>query len=475
MIRDRIDIWFDKIQSFLPLLHRPRFMETLSCIRDKEGPRYRNLDWEISLLLNAMFAMAARFSNSPYFAGTPFPERGGQFAKRAKMLYDSSLPHIRAPTLIYLQGLTVLAFYLYAMEPNPQGWVLIGICSRLAYELELDKVDEDLEKTKSQMAQPEVWSKQEEQRRVWWCIWELDGFAAAIACRRPAIDKGNMQVMLPVSDGTWFSNTPVESAIIDPVPTKAWQTLEKCENQDVRAWFLLANFLLLSAHDLAQSRRSSKEDTKALETAVACFFLLMPSDFNLSSPSLSFTDSSYQRSNWIISMNIMLQGYFTPSENDRRTMSTDDSDIRVSTFIFLRFVGEISRANGPTNSDNRFLAPLAAGSHFKISTSRYHVHAEQIFTAIRLWNPAYIALHTPFISCLIIGPAAINLRIAIEIKKNPAMNSQFTGLELELLSLILHKVSVYWKFGSILRGKHVTFRQNIYDKLIKGRNFSEYL
>lgn len=369
------------------------------------------------------------------------------------MLYDSSLPHLRTPTLVYLQGLTVLAFYLYAMEPNSQGWVLIGICSRLAYELELDKVDEDFEKTKYQMTIPEAWSRQEERRRLWWCIWELDGFAAAIACRRPTIDKGNMQVMLPVSDKTWFSNTPVESAIIDPVPTTAWKTLEKCENQDVRAWFLLANFLLLSAHDLAQSRRSSKEDVKALETAVACFFLLMPSDYNLSSPSLSFTDRSYQRSNWIISLNIMLQGYVTPPWSYHMTISINYSDIRVSTFIFLRFVGETSTANGPTNSNNHLLAPLAAGSHFKSSTTGYHVNADQIFTALRLWNPAYIALHTPFISCLVIGPAAINLRTAIEIKKNPAMHPQFTGLELELLSLALHKVGIYWKFGSILRGK----------------------
>jgi hypothetical protein len=38
----------------------------------------------------------------------------------------------------YLQGLLILAFYLYSMEPDPQGWLLIGACSRLAYELGLN-------------------------------------------------------------------------------------------------------------------------------------------------------------------------------------------------------------------------------------------------------------------------------------------------------------------------------------------------
>lgn len=125
----------------------------------------------------------------------------------------------------------------------------------------------------------------------------------------------------------------------------------------------------------------------------------------------------------------------------------------IRTFIFLRFVGERSAANIPRNSTNHFLAPLAAGSHFKISTPAYHVNSEQIFTAVRLWNPAYVALHTPFIACLVIGPAAVNLRIAIEIKKNPDTHPHFTGLELELIFLALQKVGRYWKFGSILRGK----------------------
>jgi hypothetical protein len=96
---------------------------------------------------------------------------------------------------------------------------------------------------------------------------------------------------------------------------------------------------------------------------------------------------------------------------------------------------------------------LAAGSHFKTRTSAYYFNTEQIFTAVRLWNPAYVALHTPFIACLVIGPAAINLRTAIEIKKDPDTHRQFTGLELELLFLALQKVGRYWKFGSILRGK----------------------
>lgn len=303
----RVDLWFDRAQSFLPLLHRPRFRSTFATETDETSSIYHGLSWEVALLLNAMFAVVARFSDAPYFAGTPCQYRGELFAQRAKAIYEASLPRLKAPTLVYLQGLIILAFYLYAMEPDSQGWLLIGTCSRLAHALELDKLDEDSEAVQARMGRPEEWSMQEERRRAWWCIWELDAFAAAIACRRPTIDKKNMQVMLLVSDEAWFSNIPVESAIIDPRPTYAWRTLENSQNQDPRSWFLVANFLLLCAHDLLHTKTPLAEEVDQLQAALTCFAMLLPASLDLQ-PSLSFTELTYRRSNWVVSTHIMLQG-----------------------------------------------------------------------------------------------------------------------------------------------------------------------
>ncbi|KAH1823487.1 hypothetical protein KXX35_009807 [Aspergillus fumigatus] len=277
-----VDLWFDRVQSFLPLLHRPRFQSQFATDTGVTSSKYHGLGWE---------------------------HRGDQFAQRAKAIYEASLPRLKAPTLVYLQGLITLAFYLYATEPDSQGWLLIGTCARLAYALELDKLDEDSEAVQAQMGLPEEWSMQEERRRAWWCIWELDAFAAAIACRRPTIDKkkhaSHAEVMLPVSDEAWFSNIPVESAIIDPRPTHAWRTLENSRNQDPRS----------------------------------------------------------------------------------------------------------------------------------------------------CWNPQYIGLHNPFMACLVVGPAAINLRVALDSKKEDAASS-LTGLEVDLLILALKRVARFWNFGSILLGSN---------------------
>lgn len=116
-----------------------------------------------------------------------------------------------------------------------------------------------------------------------------------------------MQVMLPVSDEAWFSNIPVESAIIDPRPTHAWRTLENSRNQDPRSWYLVANFLLLCAHDLLHTKAPSPQEVDQLEAALTCFAMLLPASLDLQRP-LSFTETTYRRSNWVVSTHIMLQG-----------------------------------------------------------------------------------------------------------------------------------------------------------------------
>jgi hypothetical protein len=269
-----------------------------------------------ALLLYSVLALAARFSPSTYFHALPPVERGESFSKLAKVLYLDSLRTLQTPTLEYLQGCTLLAFYLYLAGPDSQGWLIIGMCSRLAYDLRIDTLDvaeeDDAPRPTPTPDDPPAmsWRQQEELRRIWWSIWELDTFASAIACRPHTIDRTKIGVKLPVSDDAWFSDTPVESAVIDPDPQHAWRALSESPNQDERAWFLLINYLLLTAHDLGQQRKPDPDDVETIENAVACYNLILPSHFHLDADpeSLSFNNENFCRCNWIVSTNIMLQG-----------------------------------------------------------------------------------------------------------------------------------------------------------------------
>ena len=265
---------------------------------------------EKRFLVFNMLALAARFSTSPYFGAIPAVDRGNEFAEKAKFLYGESLRTIQNPTLGYLQGCTLLAWYLYLSGPNSQGWLMIGTCSRLAYDLGIDKVDLKGQ-NKTKIRAELTWSQREELRRVWWSIWELDTFASAISCRSHTIDRAKMAVMLPVSDENWFNDSPLESVVINPDPLHAWYSLRDSPNQDERAWFLLINYLLLIAHDLSQEQAPDPEDIQNIEKAVTCYVLLLPAEFHLDSDlnPISFNSSNYARSNWIVCTNIMIQGY----------------------------------------------------------------------------------------------------------------------------------------------------------------------
>ena len=270
---------------------------------------------ETSLLLHAILATAARFSKSSHFEGTEPSRRGDGFAEKAKAIYHECLRSMRRSTIEYLQGCTILAFHLYATAPDSQGWLLIGMCSRMAYELELHKTDIDDEVDLADL-NPLAWSRKEELRRLWWSIWELDTFSSAFACRPHTFDRNKIYVKLPVSDKDWFTDTPVESSVINPNPLHAWHCLRDCQNQDERAWFLNINYLLLIAHDLSQEPKADRKAIEDIDRAVTCFVLLLPPVFHLAedASSITFNAGNFAQSNWIFQTNIMVQGYAHPLE-----------------------------------------------------------------------------------------------------------------------------------------------------------------
>jgi hypothetical protein len=120
--------------------------------------------------------------------------------------------------------------------------------------------------------------------------------------------------------------------------------------------------------------------------------------------------------------------------------------------IFVKFIGEKAPSGGPSGSINPLVAPLAAASKFKARTLEFRPYTEEVCRALQLWNPEYIGMNTPFISFLMIGSAAINLRVAIDLKQCLPADSDFSGLEVELILLALRQVARFWKIGSILLG-----------------------
>lgn len=310
----RIECFFTKIHSFVPILHRFDFYNRhVYNSNSPQGERYGSLSSETALILNGMFALAARFSDSIIFEGVPVKERGLSFAAQAEAIYQAAEKRsdVESHSLVYLQGCILLAFYEQVSGFTSKAWTLTGHCNRLVYDLGLHLLDKDIapsgDNENTQWSTVQDWVDREELRRAWWSVWELDAFASTLSCRPFAIDRQQMFVLLPAADENWFSKSPIQSDFLRSDFRTAWKSLQTSPNQDERAWYLICNYLMTVAYGIAQLPKTPVQVKRDLESALTCFTLILPRQFNLSSGLLTFDNDNFCRSNWIISTILMLQ------------------------------------------------------------------------------------------------------------------------------------------------------------------------
>lgn len=264
-----------------------------------------------AFMIYVMFALAARFSTSVHFRDIPVHDRGEVFANRAITIKDSMIKTLEVPSLEFVKGCVMLAFYNFAAGHLGPAAVLSSVCVRFAYELSLDEIDEDqMDEEGTPISDVpeesgELWLKKEEKRRLWWSIWELDTFASTCSFHPFNIERGEMKVLLPAPEYNWLCGTPIRSAFVDPRPEFAWKELQKSPNQSTRAWFLVANHLKSTI--IIHSRRSFRQTTISrcqLETALCNFKLSLPTDFHLRS--LFLDADNYREANWVIATHSMI-------------------------------------------------------------------------------------------------------------------------------------------------------------------------
>lgn len=404
---DLVNQFFDKIQTWLPLLHRPRFQAHYEPKLLNEGDIMEGLSADDALLFYSMFALSARFSNHSTFKNIPALKRGHWYADRARQIYTQARP-TQTPSLTYLQGCILLANYFYTSGPTPQGWILIGVCVRLAYALGLSEIDD------------EDWTPvhhiesidKEELRRAWWLVWELDTFASCVSRKPYAIDRKRMTVVLPFSDEAWFAGVEVPSAELLILPGHSWRSLSGCSNQDERAWFLVANHFMATIHDRLQQRQDVSMDEKlTLQNEIVCFKLALPASLRLEIENLTFTPETFAKCNWVIGIHLMLMSTLfmvsgiTTVEADDRSVSSNGNSI----LAFMR--------------------------HRAIELSRI----------IGFWDAKYIVLAHPFLTCMTLPPRAIDGEI---------MKSQhLISTAHELGKLVLGHFSEKWKLGCVVSGR----------------------
>ncbi|KAK4934384.1 hypothetical protein LTR10_024340 [Elasticomyces elasticus] len=398
-----------------------------------EQQRYENLDLESALLLNGIFALAARFSEKTDFWTSDIKMRGEPFAKKAQALCDlaSREEEENHLTMKYLNGCILLTYYQLTSRPSFRAWAGVGLCCRLAYALCIHQVDRDSESLPSDgQVFVEEWYHKEERRRAWWTIFQMDNFASVIGGRPYSLDMRRSDVWLPVSDEAWFDLRPMPSA---PISTKgpgaAWRSLLDIDNKDAYAWYLVCNFLLRSAQEEFEKRDRSMGNLQILQSAIHCYSLSLPPNLRLRSNNLDFTENSFGAQNWIIAIHFMIH-----SNN---------------IIINLGFYAEGLKIQAPTISgvsafqDESTSPEMSTGSPAQQCGK---VLRDQI-GVIRMWTPDVIPLASPFITAAIVGPAAAHSVDRAALLESDSHDEALLALDGSVLDLVLRRFSEYWGIG----------------------------
>ncbi|KAL7955537.1 fungal-specific transcription factor domain-containing protein [Trichoderma compactum] len=232
-----VEVYFESIQPEFPLLHRPSLLKCLysgSLLTERHSP----------LLLNALFALAAKFTDDPRvhafdlslaqcLSGAESPgtahtqktsrrERGRGFSRRASKLFQDTTHEYEnleldanmadKPSILLIQGAILLSYAELSRGAIHRAYSLIPKCVRIAYDAGLDRIDsvENAQSIDPILCHQTTWRK-EELRRAWWCIWELESFVCNVLCRTRITNLTNCQTKLPMDDLDWFEGTEIPS------------------------------------------------------------------------------------------------------------------------------------------------------------------------------------------------------------------------------------------------------------------------
>jgi hypothetical protein len=265
-MESRINLYHENMTSF-SLFHQPSFQTKLRKITSTT---------QLSALLAAMFSYSARFENQqsqvPSEMGNP-TVAAKKFGTLAIYFVEKSLQECsdETPPLCVLQAVILNTFQQLTKGVRGNAWRYLGTCVRLAYELSLYLVDSG-KAGPSRENKMDKWSADEERRRAWWAIWELDTFASTVRRRPTAIDWSQNETHLPVKDEIWFSQKYQRSCFLAQKPIDRWKLLQESGNDSPKAWYIVVNSLMRDA----QCRSSSIVGLESAVTARLQFFRLRP-------------------------------------------------------------------------------------------------------------------------------------------------------------------------------------------------------
>ncbi|KAJ5782747.1 hypothetical protein N7457_004521 [Penicillium paradoxum] len=202
-----VDLYFEHINSWCPILHRRTTLDTFF------GPT--PLEEADRMVLYAIVATTLRFSSDARL-NDQNRKRFHDSSKQKVVLYGLENSSVKA-----LQALVILALDLVGSSNGPPGWKLLALITRSVVQLGLAV------ETKSSLvnplypsiytlravtlSEPDSWIEDESRRRLFWMIYLLDRYSTIATAFNFALDDRDIDRKLPCKDDYFMKNQPVET------------------------------------------------------------------------------------------------------------------------------------------------------------------------------------------------------------------------------------------------------------------------
>ena len=293
------------------IFHKPSFAEKLSNISSFS---------QLTALLAAIAGYASRFGalrtndvasdavqpvEKSYRQPAYFIDLAFKYINEALAECDDEMP-----PLCVIQALIIATHCRLTQGVRGKAWRSLGLCVSLVYETNLHLLDS---RKVIQTEDRRHWQEDEEKRRAFWAIWEMDVFASTIRRTPTTLNWNQMEILLPVDNAHWFTGHPTSSCFMEADINKRWKALQDSGNQSSKAWFLVINSLMKNAQiacdpqgvfaigdqgyhqqmpnsqvSLLESAIEARRKSETLANAVRCFTLALPSHLQYRDQYLAF-------------------------------------------------------------------------------------------------------------------------------------------------------------------------------------------
>ncbi|KAJ5800038.1 transcriptional regulator family: Fungal Specific TF [Penicillium psychrosexuale] len=202
-----VDLYFEHINSWCPILHRRTTLDTFF------GPS--PLEEADRMVLYAIVATTLRFSSDNRL-NDQNRKRYHDSSKQKVVLYGLENSSVRA-----LQALVILALDLVGSSNGPPGWKLLALITRsvvhlgLAVESKSSLINPLYPSIYTlravTLSEPESWIEDESRRRLFWMVYLLDRYSTLATAFNFALDDRDIDRKLPCKDDYFMKNQPVET------------------------------------------------------------------------------------------------------------------------------------------------------------------------------------------------------------------------------------------------------------------------